>query len=124
MLKMLTLSTLIPNRLKEYFSKKSSSADASPNGTEYSFVWYFKLQTKSNSSDGIVSSKSSFTVPCRTTITATSHEEAKEKLTQFALGKCELKIWDEKGYQESELGKMDSLVNEFEKLNQVFSKFQ
>ena len=121
---MLTLSTLIPNRLKGYFSKKSSPANTSPTGTEYSFVWYFKMQVKPKSKDGVTSIKSSFTMPCRTTITAGSYEEAKEKLTQFALGKCELKIWEEKEYLKSELGKNDkSLADEFEKLNQIFSKF-
>lgn len=122
MLKMLTLSSLIPDRIKEYFNPPKPK-DAKKEDTEFSFVWYFKMHIKSESPTGIKTT-TSYTMPCRTKAKAKSYKEAKEKVENFALGKCELVVWQEEEYAHSELGqKSKEIKDSFKRINEIFAKF-
>lgn len=112
-------------KLKGVFAKQpaANSADKKPDEKEYTFIWYFRMQLKSQTVDGTSVFKS-FTKPCRTKIKAASYKEAQDKLTDFALGKCELKIWQEDDYVKSDLYKQSKTVDEiYRKMDEVFKEF-
>ncbi len=122
---MLTLSALIPNRVKELFSTKSTeNNNVNGDEKEYSLVWYFKMQLKDQKVSGVTIYRS-FTKPFNTKIKARSLEEAKEKLTVFATQKCKLEIFEEKDYYGSELGKFDSGIDDvFKAMDKMFETFE
>jgi hypothetical protein len=105
----------ITTAIIELFRRKKKTTDKNTNRNgierEYTFIWYKRMETKN---------KVHYTQPFRTKIIAKNKEEAKEKLTQFALNKMTLVIIDDDKYEYSEINeihkKFDTVFKEMENL--------
>lgn len=73
---------------------------------EFSFIWYKRLESKGSTY---------YTKPFRTKVKAKNYEEAKDKLTNFVLGKMELIIYPEGDFDKSDLNEFNS---EFDKIKE------
>lgn len=94
------------------FKKRKKLAE-SENEQEYVFIWYKKME---------VGNKTIFTQPFRTRVMAKSEEEAKNKVTNFALGKMKLVIVPEKDYRSTQLSNLSNLFEELnEKMKKIFN---
>lgn len=95
-----------------FFKKKNKQKEE----FEYSFVWFKKMVNKD---------KTIYTQPFRTKVKAVSHEEAKKKLTEFALRKMELVIISEDDFEETDLSKAQEQFDEvYRKMDDLFKKFR
>jgi len=77
---------------------------------EFSFIWYKKM---------VNGNKTHFTQPFRTKIKAKTREEARKKVTDFALQKMTLVVVDENKFNSSEISQ---ITEQFEKLNEQIKK--
>jgi hypothetical protein len=92
---------------------KSKSKDDDSNLTEYTFIWYKKMETKS----GVY-----YTRPYRTKVKAKSFAEAKEKAIQFALSKMQLVIYEENP-SNTNSDDLNKFMRQFDDLNQKMKDF-
>lgn len=83
---------------------------------EFVFYWYKQTVIKNTSNQ----TRTNYTTPCRTKIFAKSFDEAKEKLTNFALSKTELIILTEAEWKKGG-NEMEQFMKEFDALNNKFS---
>lgn len=83
---------------------------------EFVFIWYKEMKLNNN--------ETHYIKPYRTVVKAKTFEEAKEKVTDFAIGKMKLIIMEEKEYSKSNLKTLDdSLKSSFDHINRIMSEF-
>lgn len=98
-------------KMFNWLKKKKSEEQ----GVVYSFVWYKKLES---------GNKTFYTQPFRTKVVANSFEEAKDKVTKFALGKHELVIVSENDFNKTDLSKFDAFFDNMRKqMDELFKTF-
>lgn len=83
---------------------------------EFVFYWYKQTVIKNTRNE----TRTNYTTPCRTKVFANSFEEAKEKLTNFALSKTELIILTEQEWKNGG-NEMERFMKEFDELNKKYS---
>lgn len=83
---------------------------------EFVFVWYKETVVKTTANE----KRTSYSIPCRTKIFATTIEEAKSKLTDFALSKTKLVIHTETEWK-SGGNELEKFMKDFYELNKKFS---
>ena len=95
----------------EFLKRKNKEKKQEDEGTKFTFVWYKKM---------VSGNKTHYTAPFRTKVTAKTRKEAIDKLTNFALQKMTLEIYEEKDFEGTEISKMqktfDRLSDEMEKM--------
>ena len=85
-------------------------------GTQYSFVWYKKMQANG---------QTFYTQPFRTKVSAKSYEEARNKVAQFALGKMKLVIVPEDSFGRTDLADFQKQFDDLnKKMNDLFKSFE
>ena len=102
-------------RLGYRFSHKNNKKKNIDNEVEYSFIWYKEMETRNG--------KKIFTQPFRTKVKAKNYDEAKEKVTQFALNKMKLVIVSEDKFNKTDLSKLEKKFDElYKQMNSLFTK--
>jgi|ERR1035437_5501029 hypothetical protein len=91
----------------------SSSPKPEIGEREFTFIWYKKTE---------IGNKNHYTEPFRTTVTAKDRKDALEKVTNFAMGKMKLVIYDEKHFDSSELGRIRKSFDDMNKMMDNFFK--
>lgn len=82
---------------------------------EYTFIWYKEMKNGNSTN---------YTAPFRTKVRAKTKQEAVDKVTEFALGKMKLVVFEEKDFKNTNVSKMQEYFNDVNKgLNQMFDKF-
>jgi hypothetical protein len=77
-------------------------------GKEFSFIWYKKMK---------VGNTTYYTKTFRTKVTADNFEQAKEKVTNFALNKMTLVIVPEDKFNETDISKLENISKQCEEIN-------
>ncbi len=96
------------------FKKKKQEIKKSE-GKEYSFIWYKQMKVRD---------KVFYTQPFRTKVRAKNYKEAKEKATNFALGKMELVVVREKDFDKTKLSKLEKgFANMHKQMDELFKGF-
>ena len=80
---------------------------------EFTFIWYKKTE---------IGNKNHYTEPFKTTVTAKDKKEALDKVTNFAMNKMKLVIYDEKHFNSSELGRIRKSFSDMNKMMDDFFK--
>jgi hypothetical protein len=94
-----------------FSSKKKVTATEPKEGeTEFTFIWFKKM---------INGSTTHYTQPFRTKVFAKTRDEAKKKVSDFALQRMTLVVVDEDSYKAQEIYKMR---DEFDKMNKEFDR--
>ena len=82
---------------------------------EFSFIWYKKLEN---------GNKTYYTQPFRTKVKAKNYEEAKQKATDFALGKMQLVIVSEDSFDKTDLSKFEKFFDDTcKQMDELFKNF-
>lgn len=100
------------NFFTRLFSSKKETKKTEPKEgeTEFTFIWFKKM---------INGSTTHYTQPFRTKVFAKTRDEAKEKVSKFALQRMTLVVVDEDSYKAKEIYKMHE---EFDKMNKEFDR--
>jgi len=84
--------------------------------TEYTFVWFKKMQN---------GKRMHYTKPFRTKVTASSFEEAKKKVEEFAMSKMKLIVLSEDEYNRCDIRKFqEDLDKVFGDMDKIFREFK
>ena len=98
-----------------WFEKNKKEEESK--GIEYSFIWYKRMKTKKG--------KTFFTQPFRTKVKAKNYDEAKEKVTNFALNKMQLVIVSEDRFDKTDLSKLEKGFDDlYKQMGSLFEKYQ
>jgi hypothetical protein len=107
---------LIKSLITFFSRKKKTTTNSNNDGIEreYTFIWYKRMETKN---------KIHYTQPFRTKIVAKSHKEAKEKLSNFVLGKMTLVIIDGEKYETTDIHNINKHFDKaFQEMNTLFEE--
>ena len=80
------------------FNWKRNKKQKKDADTEYSFIWYKKMETRKG--------ETFFTQPFRTKVKANNYDEAKEKVTRFALNNMTLVVVSEDKFDKTDISKL------------------
>tara|TARA_S200002703_G_C3583170_1_gene179106 strand:- start:46 stop:381 length:336 start_codon:yes stop_codon:yes gene_type:complete len=102
---------------EQMFNWKRKKKQNKDTDIEYSFIWYKRMETRKG--------KTFFTQPFRTKVKAKNYDEAKEKVTQFALNKMKLVIVSEDKFDKTDLSKLEKGFDDlYKQMNSLFDKFK
>lgn len=101
------------------WKKKKKKEKVPPQGEkEYVFIWYKEIETRKGG-------RVVYTKPFRTRVMAKSEDEAKEKLTNFALSKMKLCIVLEQDFDKTELSKIQKMFDDtFQQMNDIVDRIK